>query len=250
MSLWGFCKCLQNNTNKCLLNDLLSFSKNAGYLFSGKSNAYLCDKWLVLTSVSVSHTKTLVSWILAVKLCFERYLFHPWKTSQTLRSKQEGQTFLLFFWSETERRRSRRKYLWLQEEQTLSISATVYVCVYARACGVCVCVEGGVIAEGRKSKGRENNTGYSLHSLPWWFSQAGFSAEMRHALLRVSPSFVFSPSLYISFRFFSALYVPCVHNFHLNVSVSLFLSVPQEKRTEAVSAYSGLQHVRKGCLCL
>lgn len=164
MSLWGFCKCLQNNMNKCLLNDLLSFSKNAGYLFSGKSNAYLCDKWLVLTSVSVSHTKTLVSWILAVKLCFERYLFHPWKTSQTLRSKQEGQTFLLFFWSETERRRSRRKYLWLQEEQTLSISATVYVCVYARACGVCVYVWRGVLLL-RAENQREEKTIQAILSI-------------------------------------------------------------------------------------
>lgn len=127
----------------------------------------------------MSHTKTLVSWILAAKRRLERYLFHPWKTSQTLRSKQDGQTFLIFL--VTDRRRIKRKYLWLQEEQTLSISATVYVCV------LCV-YGGGVIAEGRKSKGRENNTDYSLHPLPWWFSETSFSAEVHCLLILFSSS--------------------------------------------------------------
>lgn len=121
----------------------------------------------------MSHTKASVSWTLAAKRCSERYLFHPWNTSETWRSRHGRQTSLLF--QATDRKK-------IQKDISLVTGRTSPDYLY---CCLCVCLWRECYYWGQKIKGRENNTSYSLNSFPPCFS----SAEMHHPSLIFSSSF-------------------------------------------------------------
>lgn len=118
----------------------------------------------------MSHTKASASWTLAAKRCSERYLFHPWNTSETWRSKQGRQTSLLFL--ATDRKK-------IEKDISLVTGRTspdyLYRCL-------CVCLWRECYCWGQKIKGKRKQY--------WLFSQ--FFPSMLlwdHLLCRDAPPF-------------------------------------------------------------
>lgn len=127
------------------------------------------------------------------------------------RQNTQGKHCCLFLATDKEEK-IKRINLWLPEEQALSLCHSVCVCV-------CLCVTesvvkgGSVIAEGRKSKGRENNSSYSLDPLPLCFSETLLCRNVPPFLHIFSPrsgTFIFL-SIFLLF-----LYLPNFHSYSLD----------------------------------
>lgn len=171
----------------------------------------------------MSHTKASASWTLAAKRCSERYLFHPWNTSETWRSKQGRQTSLLFLVT------GRGK---IQKDISLVTGRTspdyLYRCL-------CVCLWRECYCWGQKIKGKRKQY--------WLFSQFFSSVLLReHLLCGDAPPF---------FNIFFLIWLQRLDYFpyFLAASGSVFpwCSVSVWP-TEAVYAYFGVCGNWKRCL--
>lgn len=174
------------------------------------------------------HAATLVCWTLAAKRCLERFLFHPCKTSQSLKRKWERQIFII--WSQ---RRTERRRLWLQEEKSL-VSLSWYMCVWGgrwvNEC-MCVCVYVWLLLL-RAENQREVKTIQAIFSFHF-ISESVFSVEM----CNVSPSsgFLFSGVPLVFFLWCGMIFFPLPHNGFAMQQLPL-----KQLLTETVSGYSGV----------